>query len=101
MITLKVVYRPKPVERTQTDSLTAVVAGWLAHRVSLLISLNGSRWADLKALLLVSMTWAAGVAVGLWLLRSDLPSQLRRRKATSYPHVAERQAAETSAGIEP
>jgi len=82
-------------------AITAVVAGWLAHRVSLLISLNGSRWADLKALLLVSMTWAAGVAVGLWLLRSDLPSQLRRRKATPYPHVAERQAAETSAGIEP
>jgi putative peptidoglycan lipid II flippase len=82
-------------------AITAVVAGWLAHRVSLLISLNGSRWADLKALLLVSMTWAAGVAAGLWLLRSDLPSQLRRRKATSYPHVAERQAAETSAGIEP
>lgn len=81
-------------------ALTAVIAGWLAFRVSQLVDLNGSRLADLKAVLLVSLTWAAGVAAGLWLLRSDLPGQLRRRK-TSYPHVAERQAEETSAGIEP
>jgi putative peptidoglycan lipid II flippase len=81
-------------------AITAVIAGWLAHRVSQLIPLNGSRLADIKALLLVSLTWAAGVAAGLWLLRSDLPGQLRRRK-TPYPHVAERQAEETSAGIQP
>ena len=81
-------------------ALTAVVAGGLAFRVSQMVALNGSRWADLKAVFLVSLTWAAGVAAGLWLLRSDLPGQLRRRK-TTYPHVAERQAEETSAGIEP
>jgi putative peptidoglycan lipid II flippase len=82
-------------------ALTAVLAGWLAHRVSKLMSLNGSRLADLKAVLLVSITWAGGAAAGLWLFKSDLLSQLRRRKVTSYPHVAERQAEETSAGVEP
>jgi putative peptidoglycan lipid II flippase len=82
-------------------AVTAVIAGWLAYRVSQLVSLRGNRVADLKAVFLVSITWAAGVAAGLWLLRSELPSHLRRRKMTSYPHVAERQAAETSAGVEP
>jgi putative peptidoglycan lipid II flippase len=82
-------------------AITALISGWLAHRVSLMVSLNGSRWADLKALLLASITWAAGLAAGLWLLRSDLPRQLRGRKSTTYPHVAERQAEETSAGIQP
>ena len=82
-------------------ALTAVVAGWVGYRVSQLVNLNGSRLADLKAVLLVSITWAGGVAAGLWFFRSDLPGQLRRRKATSYPHVAERQAEETSAGVEP
>ena len=82
-------------------AITAVLAGWLAHRVSQLVNLNGSRLADLKAVFLVLLTWAGAVAAGLWFLRSDLPSQLRRRKITSYPHVAERQAEETSAGVEP
>ena len=82
-------------------ALTAVLAGWLAHRVSKVVSLNGSRLADLKDVLLVSITWAGGAAAGLWLFKSDLLSQLRRRKVTSYPHVAERQAEETSAGVEP
>jgi putative peptidoglycan lipid II flippase len=82
-------------------AITAVIATWLASRVSRLVPLNGSRFADLKALFLVSLTWAAGTAIGLWLLRSDLPAQLLRRKSTTYPHIAERQAEETSAGIEP
>ena len=81
--------------------ITAAVAGYLSYRVSALIKLNGSRSADLLSLGLISLTWAAGVAAGLWLLRSDLPRELRRRKATSYPHVAERQAEETSRGLEP
>ncbi len=82
-------------------AIIALVSGGLAYRVALRVGLSGNRLADLKAILLVAITWAGGVAAGLWLLRSDLPSQLRRRKVTSYPHVAERQAEETSAGVEP
>jgi len=82
-------------------AITAAVAGYLSYRVSALVKLNGSRAADIRALLLVTVTWAAGVAPGLWLLRSDLPRDLRRRRATAYPRVAERQAEETSRGLEP
>jgi putative peptidoglycan lipid II flippase len=82
-------------------ALTGAVAGYLSHRVGRIVPLNGSRMADVLALALVTLTWAAGVAAGLWILRSDLPRDLRRRKQTAYPRVAERQAEELSAGIEP
>src|SRR5437899_12731193 len=36
---------------------------------------------------LLTLTWAAAVAAGLWLLRSDLPRDLRRRKKTAYPRA--------------
>jgi hypothetical protein len=64
-------------------TLVAVIAGGLAWRVSLLIPLRGSRAADLESLGLSSITWAGAVAAGLWLLRSDLPQNLRRRKAVA------------------
>jgi hypothetical protein len=48
------------------------------------------------------MTWAAAVAAGLWLLRSELPTALRSRKPTPFPEVAESEAAETmDTGKEP
>jgi len=66
------------------------------------ISLNGTRRADLSALALGSLTWAAAVAAGLWLLRSELPADLRRKKPAAFPRVAEGGAAETMAtGKEP
>jgi putative peptidoglycan lipid II flippase len=82
-------------------AVTAVVAGLLSYRVSLAIPVQGRRMADIVGLCVITLTWAAAVLIGLWLLRSDLPNDLRRRKPTAYPRVAERQAEETSAGIEP
>jgi hypothetical protein len=53
-------------------------------------------------LALISITWAAATAVGLWLLRSQLPNDLRRRKATAYPAVAEGESKEImGAGTQP
>jgi putative peptidoglycan lipid II flippase len=43
---------------------------------------QNSRLADLIQIALVSLTWAGAVAAGLWLLRSELPQDLRRRKPT-------------------
>lgn len=83
------------------SALTAAVAGYLSYRVSLAVTVHGRRSADILSLFVVTLTWGAAVAAGLWLLRSDLPRELRRRKQTSYPRVAERQAEETSAGVEP
>jgi hypothetical protein len=82
-------------------ALTAAVAGYLSYRVSRIVPMNGRRTSDVLALGLITLTWAAAVAAGLWFLRSDLPRDLRRRKETAYPRVAERPAEELSAGIEP
>lgn len=75
------------------SALTAVLAGGLSFEVAkivpLLTSGRGSRAADLMQLVLVSATWAAAVAAGLWLLRSELPLDLRRHKGAVYPAVAQ------------
>jgi hypothetical protein len=76
-------------------ALVGVISGGLSFQVTRVINLDGSRRADLAALALGSLTWAAAVAAGLWVLRSELPADLRRRKQASFPRVAEGQAAET------
>ena len=81
--------------------LTSVVAGLLSFQVARVLLVNNSRVADLKALGLIAITWAGTVAAGLWLTRSSLPGDLRRRKPPAYPRVAEEQAEDISKGIEP
>lgn len=76
----------------------SLVAGAISFEVAKAIPLtgvgHGSRIADLTQLLLVSVTWAAAAAAGLWLLKSELPRDLRRRRATAYPAVAQAQSKE-------
>ena len=73
--------------------LTAFVAGAISFEVAKVVPLplsgRGSRAADLLRLGLITITWAAAVAAGLWLLRSQLPNDLRRRKTAAYPSVAQ------------
>jgi putative peptidoglycan lipid II flippase len=78
-------------------ALIGVVAGGLSYEVMRTVPLDGSRRADLIALALGSLTWAAAVAAGLWLLRSELPADLRRKRSTSLPSIVEGQAGETPA----
>ena len=59
---------------------TAVFAAGVSYSVARLVPVHGSRKADVVSLALVSLTWAAAVAVGLRLTRSELPEALRRRK---------------------
>jgi putative peptidoglycan lipid II flippase len=87
-------------------AVTAVVAGAISFEVAKIVPLGtlgyGSRKEDVLQLALVSVTWAAAVAAGLWLLRSELPQDLRRRKGTVYPAVAHGQGKEIlAAGREP
>jgi putative peptidoglycan lipid II flippase len=87
-------------------ALTAMVAGGISFAVSKAVPLStagrGSRLADILQLALVSVTWAAAVAAGLWLLGSELPSDLRRRKGAVYPAVAEGETKEIiEAGTKP
>ncbi|HTD24901.1 MAG TPA: murein biosynthesis integral membrane protein MurJ [Terriglobales bacterium] len=67
--------------------LVSAIAGAASYFVSRTINLNGSRMADIKALALVSLTWAGTVAAGLWITRSELLSQLRRRVASPKPEA--------------
>jgi putative peptidoglycan lipid II flippase len=87
------------------SALTAIVAGGISLAVgrnfAQLIRTQGSRLADVLQLVLISLTWAAAVAVGLWVLRSQLPNDLRRRRA-AYPGVAESHSKEIlGAGTQP
>lgn len=88
------------------SALTAVVAGGISLEVARsatpLLSLRSSRLTDVMQLALISVTWAAAVVLGLWLLRSQLPNDLRRRRKTAYPAVAQGEAKEIlGAGREP
>ena len=87
-------------------ALTALIAGGVSFEVAKIVPLpltgHGSRVADLLQLGLVSVTWAGATAAGLWLLRSQLPGDLRRPKATAYPGVAQGESKEIlGSGTEP
>lgn len=78
-------------------AIVAVIAGVISVRVAHVVPVNSfraSRLADIGRLGLVSVTWAAAVLAGLWLLRSELPRDLRRRRQTAYPAVAQGQSGE-------
>jgi putative peptidoglycan lipid II flippase len=74
-------------------AVVATIAGGISFEVAKVVPFttfgHGSRVADLTQLAMVSVTWAAAVAAGLWLLRSELPGDLRRRKGAVYPEVAQ------------
>lgn len=83
-------------------ALIGAVAGGLSHQVAKLVLVGDSRRADLAALALGSLTWAAAVAAGLWILQSQLPGELLRKRSTSLSRVAEGQISETmETGKEP
>jgi putative peptidoglycan lipid II flippase len=88
------------------SALTAVVAGGISLEVAKSVPLpaygHGSRVTDVLQLALISITWAAATAVGLWLLKSQLPNDLRRRKKIAYPAVAQNEGKEIiDAGRQP
>lgn len=80
------------------SAAAAVIAGAISFEVGKAIPLaktgHGNRIADVAQLALVTVTWAAAAAAALWLLRSELPRDLRRRKAAAYPAVAQDESKE-------
>jgi putative peptidoglycan lipid II flippase len=58
----------------------AIFSALAGMRVANLVALHGSRLADLKALVLATISWGAVVVIGLWLTKSSLPRELVRRK---------------------
>lgn len=83
------------------SAITALAAGFLCYRVTAGMVNGPSRAEDARALCLATVTWAGAVAAGLWITKSELPGDLRRKRGTSYPRAAERQAEEVSRGAEP
>jgi putative peptidoglycan lipid II flippase len=88
------------------SALTAAVAGGICFGVSRSLPLSAyshsMKVVDLLQLGLISVTWAAAAAAGLWLLKSQLPNDLRRRKKIAYPAVAQTGGKEIiDAGTEP
>jgi putative peptidoglycan lipid II flippase len=74
-------------------AVIAVVAGEISFEVGKIVPMttelaSSIRIADVAKLALVTLTWAAAVAAGLWLLRSELPRDLRRRRAAADSAVA-------------
>jgi putative peptidoglycan lipid II flippase len=82
---------------------TAVFAAALCFAIARTVAVNGSREADLLSLAVISVTWLAAVALGLWLTRSNLPRELRRRKAPATPNITapEQVVERTTGGVEP
>ena len=82
-------------------AITAVGASALAYKVGRLLELSGGRGADLESLCLRTVTFGGAAAAGLWLMRSRLLDDLRRRKATTYSAAAEQQADADGSGVGP
>jgi putative peptidoglycan lipid II flippase len=59
---------------------TAIFAGVLGYAVAPRIVGHGSWLTDVRSLALIGLTWLAAIAIGLWLTRSRLWDELRRRK---------------------
>jgi len=73
----------------------AVLAGGVSFAVAKALPTSGhARADDVLQLGLVSVTWAAATATGLWIVKSELPGELRRRKAAAYPAVAQDESKE-------
>ena len=82
--------------------MTAILAGAAAYAVSGVVHVRGSRHADLEAIGLIGVTWLAVTLLGLWITRSDLPSELRGgRGGTPNLNPPEPMVDRTTTGGEP
>ncbi|HSS97216.1 MAG TPA: hypothetical protein VLK33_09305, partial [Terriglobales bacterium] len=61
------------------SGLTAIVGGILSYKVAAGLMTGGGIVADLKVLFIAGLTWAAATAAGLWLMRSTLLTDLRKK----------------------
>ena len=75
----------------------------ICYFVGRTVVVDGSRKADLESLALISVTWLAAIAAGLWLTKSNLPRELRRKKAAVVPNISlpEPVNERTTGGMEP
>ncbi len=82
---------------------TAIFAAAASSAAARAVIVNGSRRADLLSLAAISAAWLTAVALGLWLTKSNLPSELRKKKAPGAPNITvpEPVVERTTGGVEP
>jgi len=88
------------------SALTAIVGGAVSLEVGKNLLpfavVHSMRVRDAIQLAVISITWGAATALGLWVLKSQLPQDLRRRKRVAYPAVAQGESREIlGAGTQP
>jgi putative peptidoglycan lipid II flippase len=80
--------------------VTAILAGGAAFAVGRYFAVRGSLKTDLISLAVITSVWVAAIALGLWITKSNLPGELRRKKpaaATQPEPMVDR----TTGGVEP
>jgi putative peptidoglycan lipid II flippase len=77
---------------------TATFAGVVVYAVSRRILLHGSLANDLLAIAVIGVTWLAAAAIGLWITKSGLPRELRRRKSPAPGTAASGPETDRSSG---
>ena len=59
---------------------TAIFAGVLCYAVARRVVVHGNWRTDVQSLALIGLTWLVAIVLGLWMTRSRLWDELRRRK---------------------
>jgi len=95
--------REMPWRELMKSLATALLAALACYTAARAVVIDGSRGADLRALGVISAVWLVAVALGLWITRSDLPRELRRKKAPATPNITAPEAVveRTTGGVEP
>ena len=80
---------------------TAIFAGLVSYGVSRRFTVHGGRAADILSLTMISLAWLAAVALGLWLTKSSLPRDLRRKKVSATNVIPEQVLDSAAGSVEP
>ncbi len=81
--------------------ITAAFAGLAAYGASRMIPIRGTLKSDAISLSVITAVWLAAVAFGLWVTKSSLPRDLRRKKAAQTMAPPEPMVDRTTGGVEP
>src|SRR5262249_18992611 len=70
---------PLNLKELTKATVTEIAAGILSYKIAAAFPASGGILAHIKVVTISGLTWAAASAAGLWLLRSTLLQDLRRR----------------------
>jgi putative peptidoglycan lipid II flippase len=82
---------------------SAMFAGCAGFAVARSMPFMGTRGRDIVRLLAITGAWVVATVLGLWVTRSKLPRELRRKRAPATPNVTvpDPMVERTTGGLEP